>query len=244
MHKLRNLNVTQPNGNRFLGIPYVGTLGSAIPSTGLNGPAPIYDDLTLPGDAGNEYSLQIQTWPSAGSLFMYEDSSFVFVPPTGAGTYSFTANLWQNGVDLGVETITIQIGALTVNCEGASTVLSGAQAQVLSSVNVTCGAASVVVSGAQAGVSVSTTVNAGQAAFVLAGAQAVVSGGTQINCGAAGVVLTGSTAQVLTGAVVVCSAASLVLAATQAQVTSGAPTVPGLMTLTDSAAWNMTLTDI
>lgn len=87
----------------------LGVLGSEIPSTGANGPAYMYNDITLPGDANNEYRGLILTVPSAGAFFAYEDSSFSFIGAP-SGVYTFTYRLFENGVDLGTATGTISVG--------------------------------------------------------------------------------------------------------------------------------------
>lgn len=85
-------------GNRGLGV-----LGSAIPSTGTNGPSYMYNDLTLPADANKEYSGFVVTPPGIGTFFAYEDGSFTY---TGAST-SFVYKLREDGVDKGNQTVTI-----------------------------------------------------------------------------------------------------------------------------------------
>jgi len=91
-------------GNRGLG-----TLGSAVPSTGDNGAGYLYNDLSLPADASKEVRGLILTQPSAGTLYAYEDSSFEF---TGApdGSYTFTYRLYVDGADTGVGTVNLQVG--------------------------------------------------------------------------------------------------------------------------------------
>ena len=102
-----------PRG-RVCGTPNSGILGSLIPSTGDNGPAYAYNDLSLPADAGKEISGQITVWPSAGTLFAYEDTSFSF---TGApdGTYKFQYQLNVNGIPTGSPVaVSITIGTAGV----------------------------------------------------------------------------------------------------------------------------------
>lgn len=93
-------------GNRGLGV-----LGSEVPSTGDNGPGFIYNDLTLPADAGKEVRGLIVTPPAAGTLFAYEDSSFTFSAPDGS--YSFVYRLYVDGVDQGTATVSLTVGAAT-----------------------------------------------------------------------------------------------------------------------------------
>lgn len=122
---LRNLNRSLPRG-RICGTPHSGILGSLISSTGDNGAAYTYNDLSLPADASSEICGQITAWPSAGTLFAYEDTSFSFTSaPDGA--YTFQYQLYVNGVATGSpETVFITVGAsgvigLTVWTEASDT---------------------------------------------------------------------------------------------------------------------------
>ena len=112
-------------GHRGLGV-----LGSDIPSTGDNGAGYLYNDLTLPADAGKEVRGLILTQPSAGSLFAYEDSSFEF---SGApdGIYTFTYRLYVDGVDTGTGTSTLQVGSpvAAISVVTASPTFSGSANQ-------------------------------------------------------------------------------------------------------------------
>ena len=90
--------------------PGHGVRGDAVPSSGDSGPAPLYNDITLPADAAAEVRALILTLPSAGTFAMAEDSSFTFggaraapIPlPTRPG----------GGVAVGgVSTITLTVGA-------------------------------------------------------------------------------------------------------------------------------------
>ena len=78
----------------------LGVLGSEVPSSGPSGAGYIYNDLTLPDDASKEVCGRITTWPTAGTLTAYEDSSFTF---TGApdGSYFFQYQLYVDGVATG-----------------------------------------------------------------------------------------------------------------------------------------------
>ena len=92
-------------GNRGLGV-----LGSAVPGSGDAGPGYLYNDLSLPADASKEVCGRITTWPSAGSLYAYEDSSFDF---SGApdGNYTFQYQLYVDGAATGSPaTVTMYIG--------------------------------------------------------------------------------------------------------------------------------------
>ena len=86
------------SGAYVIGETGLGVLGSAVPSTGTHGAGYLYNDLSLPADAGKEVRGLIITPPSAGTFFAWEDSSFSL---TGApdGTYTFTYLLSVDGVD-------------------------------------------------------------------------------------------------------------------------------------------------
>lgn len=106
---LRNLNRSYARG-RVCGTPHVGVLGSEIPSSGDNGPGYAYNDLSLPADANKEICGRITTWPSAGTLTAYEDTSFTF---TGApdGIHTFQYQLYVDYVATGgPTTVTLTVG--------------------------------------------------------------------------------------------------------------------------------------
>jgi hypothetical protein len=90
--------------------PGLGVPGSLVPSSGDSGPAYLYNDLALPADANAEVTGRILSWPSAGTLTVNEDSSFIF---SGAsdGSYSFTYQARFDGVDIGSpRTVTLIVG--------------------------------------------------------------------------------------------------------------------------------------
>lgn len=128
---LRNLNRTE-GGKRILGTPFLGVLGSAVPSSGDSGPAFGYNDLVLPGDATKRFRFLRLTQPSAGTLTINEDSSFTF-EGAPAGSYSFTYQKWDdNGAtfDLaGSATVTLLVGtpgvAAGVTLSGSSGISGG-----------------------------------------------------------------------------------------------------------------------
>lgn len=131
---LRNLNLSA-GGKRILGTPWVGVLGSSVPSSGDNGPGIAYNDLTLPADANKAIRVSIVAWPSAGTLFVFEDTSFVF---SGApdGIYSFQYQLIVDGSDVGpVTTVTLQVGGVTHVASGylvaESSLIAGAARRVV-----------------------------------------------------------------------------------------------------------------
>ena len=98
------------SGALLIGETGLGVLGSAIPATGDNGAGYAYNDLSLPADNSKEICGRITTWPSAGTLFAYEDTSFDFTAPDGA--YSFQYQLYVDGVATGSPTtVNLQVGA-------------------------------------------------------------------------------------------------------------------------------------
>lgn len=106
---LRNLNQSS-GGQRVCGTPKSGVLGSLIPSTGDNGAGYTYNDLSLPADNTKEICGRITSWPSAGTLTAYEDTSFEF---SGApdGAYSFQYQLYVDGVAVGSpSTVSLAVG--------------------------------------------------------------------------------------------------------------------------------------
>ena len=86
--------------------PGLGILGSAIPATGDNGGSPVLNDGISPT---KEYRWALVTPPASGTITLYEDLSFEF---SGAanGIHSATYRLWEDGVDQGTATITLQVG--------------------------------------------------------------------------------------------------------------------------------------
>lgn len=101
-----------------------GVLGSEIASTGDAGAGYLFNDLSLPADANKEICGQITTWPSAGTLYAYEDSSFEFYGAPD-GTYLFQYQLYVDGVATGpVTNVTLNVGsnpsAFTFNGNSAS----------------------------------------------------------------------------------------------------------------------------
>lgn len=86
-----------------LGVP-----ASQIPSTGTSGPGYLFNDVAAQGAVPtDEMRGEILTWPSAGTLVVNEDSSFVY---TGASD-SFTYRGYIKGVAYGDYTVTLTVGA-------------------------------------------------------------------------------------------------------------------------------------
>ena len=125
MHSLRIDTSEWISGALLIGDAGLGVLGSDIPSSGDNGAGYAYNDLSLPADADKEICGRITTWPSAGTLFAYEDTSFDF---SGApdGVYTFEYQLYVDGVATGdPTTVTLTVGAVTHAVSGALTAGSG-----------------------------------------------------------------------------------------------------------------------
>jgi hypothetical protein len=96
---LRNLNLSA-SGRRICGIPQVGMLASAIPTTGFP-LAPLLANDIDSAYPNRLYRVQALSQPSAGAFYLYENSSFSF---TGApdGTYTGTQRVrkYDPGVGL------------------------------------------------------------------------------------------------------------------------------------------------
>lgn len=90
-----------PGAYRYGGYGGLGVPGSQVPSTGVDGPAGLYNDLSLPADANKEVRALVVRWPANGVLTVFEDSSFVY---TGASD-SFDYRLYVDGVDAGTATV-------------------------------------------------------------------------------------------------------------------------------------------
>lgn len=71
-----------------------GVRGDAVPSTGTDGPSALYPCLSLPADAAVEVRGYLTRWPTAGTLAIEEDGSFIY---TGTADY-FEFLLHADGV--------------------------------------------------------------------------------------------------------------------------------------------------
>lgn len=88
-------------GHRGLGV--TGAVIRATTSSGTHGAGWLYDDWDNSGDDAKEFRLLIETPPSDGALFLYEDGSFSWVP-IAEGTRFCVGRLFVDGVDSGTET--------------------------------------------------------------------------------------------------------------------------------------------
>lgn len=99
-----------------------GVRGDQIPTTGEHGGSFLQDSANLPADDAVEFRFEIQTGPTGGASFtaLNEDGSFALSVP-GDGTYTWTFQVWADGVSQGVATATVTVGAtgVTVTVEPA-----------------------------------------------------------------------------------------------------------------------------
>lgn len=97
-----------PGGYHY-GFGGLGVPGSDVPDSGGSGASPIYAGLSLPAEANNEFRIVINSSPTLGDLFVYEDTSFTFTGPDGVHVWTYSA--YKDGVLYGTGTITMVIGA-------------------------------------------------------------------------------------------------------------------------------------
>lgn len=84
-----------------------GVEGSNIPITGTDGPSLLAQYVTLPEDGNVEFRALLTTLPATGTLFVYEDGAFDFIP-NGSDNESFTYEWFRDGVSQGIDTVDIQ----------------------------------------------------------------------------------------------------------------------------------------
>ena len=95
-------------GAVVVGVPGLGVLAEAVPSTGEHGAGYLYPSLEFPADAGKEVRGLITTWPTLGTLKAFEDSSFEYDGPTD----SFAFQMYVDGVAVGTpQAVTVTVGA-------------------------------------------------------------------------------------------------------------------------------------
>lgn len=90
-----------------------GIRGDQVPSSGVSGPPPLYNDLTLPADNAAEVRALVLTNPSSGTLEVDEDSSFYFYGAPD-GTYTWTYAYYKDGAFVANNTVTIVVGSASV----------------------------------------------------------------------------------------------------------------------------------
>lgn len=104
---LRNLNASAADWSDILGSPYVGVLGSLIPTTGEHGGGYAASSVE-PEDANKEIRGLVTTWPTLGTLFAFEDTSFTY----DGESDTFAWQMYVDGVAVGSpQTVTITVGA-------------------------------------------------------------------------------------------------------------------------------------
>ena len=95
-------------GAVIVGDPGHGVLADQIPATGDYGAGYAFSSLTLLTDTGKEIRGLITTWPASGTLFAYEDSSFIYSGPDGSHTFQY--QIYLDGTAIGVpQTATISV---------------------------------------------------------------------------------------------------------------------------------------
>src|SRR5574343_342108 len=106
-------------GAYHFGVGGLGVRGDEVPSTGTHGAGYLYNDITLPGEAADEFYGYI-TSPPVGltTFFAYEDSSFSAAGPDGV--YSCTYAGYKNGASYGSATATFTIGATVLAVSDAT----------------------------------------------------------------------------------------------------------------------------
>lgn len=138
------------SGRITLGRRGNGVLGADVPAG-----SPLANDITLPGEAADEFRAEILTRPAGGTVFMYPDSSFV-AAGFPDGVHSGTYEGFKNGISYGTATYTFTIGAVAVTGDLAA-IEAGSD---IASIN---GSSQIITTGALA------AVEAGQDAAALAG---------------------------------------------------------------------------
>lgn len=111
----------------------LGVLGSLVPSGGLDGAGYLYAGLSLPADDNKEVRGPITRWP-AGTLTVYEDSSFDYTGSTDYALYAlYTDGLASTddiGYGAGIGRLELGVG-VTADLSGGVTLDSFAPAGVL-----------------------------------------------------------------------------------------------------------------
>lgn len=74
-----------------------GVLAQDVPASGANGPGIAYSSLSFPADTGKEVRIALTSWPTSGTLIIYEDTSFEYDGPSFSTTYQ----LYLDGVAVG-----------------------------------------------------------------------------------------------------------------------------------------------
>lgn len=103
------------SGAVVVGDPGHGVLGSLIPATGEHGAGYAYSSLELPADASKEIRGLITTWPTLGTLFAFEDTSFTY----DGESDTFAWQMYVDGVAVGSpQTVTLSVGDVEAGASG------------------------------------------------------------------------------------------------------------------------------
>ena len=103
-------------GAVVVGVPGLGVLAEAVPSTGEHGAGYLYDSLEFPADNGKEVRGLITTWPTLGTLTAFEDSSFEY--DGASDTLEF--QMYVDGLPVGApQTVTLVIGVPVASPDGS-----------------------------------------------------------------------------------------------------------------------------
>jgi hypothetical protein len=193
-----------------------GVLGSEVPSTGEHGAGLLYNDITLPDEAGDEFRALITSVPVGLTLFVYEDSSF---EASGAdGTYVGEYEGFKNGVSYGTAEFTITIGE--TGAHATSGALAAAAATVVGTAAHEHAATGALTAGSATAAGTATHFTLHATSGAIAAAAATVAG-------------TAAHEHAATGALVAASgevsgtAARLALHTTSGAIAAGAATVSG-----------------
>lgn len=114
-------------GNRGLGV-----LAEDIPPNGTDGPSAFYPSLQLPADVGTEIRGVLLTAPSSGTFTIEEDGTCSLIGAAD-GVHTATLQMYQDGVDKGVLTVTFYINATTAvssDFDGAYTIVGKVQSDL------------------------------------------------------------------------------------------------------------------
>ena len=102
-------------GALVVGNPGLGVLAEQVPSSGTHGAGFLYPSLQFPLDTGKEVRGFITTWPTLGTLTVYEDSSFEYVGDSD----TFAFQMYVDGVAVGTpQIVTVVVEESPVDPEG------------------------------------------------------------------------------------------------------------------------------
>lgn len=153
-----------------------GVLGSEIPSTGANGPAPMWYALQ-PGDEAKEFCGRITTWPTLpeGATFEADENGAVRLLNAPDGVYSYAYQLLVDYAPVGTpKTVEIAVGEpVAAQLDGTATATSSASGTLTTVINIagTATATSGALGTLTTGIALSGTATAASSAsgFLLTG---------------------------------------------------------------------------